>query len=311
MPIKLKGKLGFAFALFIELSVSWAGFKVEKTSINNAHEGPVCVLSQNRLYFTTLPDYQRAHNEIHYLDLKDLTEHQFIHEANMANGMILSRQGEALLVAEQGRKQQQGGISKIDLTTKARTLLVSSFKKIPFNSPNKLIQTSTGLIIFSDPDYGYFQGFKPKPSLKNGLYAYDPLLKQLRSLSYRYKMPHGLALSFDKSILYLSDTAALNGRDPYNPKASHQVFKLRLAQQSIRSSTLFLNVTPGIPDGLLTYKNKSLLVAAGNGLQHFNEQGRLVETIPLEKGAVNLTSCGNNIFVTSPSGLYILRENSA
>lgn len=86
-PIKMRKATVVFWGVLLGISFSAVAESLQKVSSTNAHEGPVCVSSQNRLYFTTLPDYQKAHNEIHYLDLNDLTIHPFIKEANMANGM--------------------------------------------------------------------------------------------------------------------------------------------------------------------------------------------------------------------------------
>ncbi|MCL1127014.1 hypothetical protein [Shewanella surugensis] len=79
----------------------------------NAHEGPVYVASQNRLYFTTKPNLvsQSPNTAIHYLTLVDLKVSSFITFANMANGMSLSLDRKGLLVAEQGTKTTLGVIS--------------------------------------------------------------------------------------------------------------------------------------------------------------------------------------------------------
>ena len=110
------------WGVLLGLSFSALGERLQKLSSTNAHEGPVCVSLQKRLYFTTFPDYRSAYNEIHYLDLDDFTIHPFIKDANMANGMSFDKETQSLLVAEQGTKNKKGCISRISLNTKKRTV---------------------------------------------------------------------------------------------------------------------------------------------------------------------------------------------
>ena len=139
----------------------------------DAHEGPVVVPSQNRLYFTSVPDRSADDPSIaiRYVDLDTLAVETFKPRSNMANGMWLTRDGSALLVAEQGTMDSPGGISRIDIDSGERQVLVDSFEGKPFNSPNKVIEASNGWIYFSDPDYGANQGFKPPPQLPQAVYA--------------------------------------------------------------------------------------------------------------------------------------------
>lgn len=74
----------------------------EKVVSTNAHEGPVCVTTHNRLYFATKPTFQQGvtpHTSIMYLDLATQKVHTFIADANMTNGMWLAPGGQALLAA--------------------------------------------------------------------------------------------------------------------------------------------------------------------------------------------------------------------
>lgn len=65
----------------------------------------------------------------------------FIDKANMANGMVLNNQKTHFIVAEQGNVHTPSSISKINLSTKKRVVIVSDYKGKPFNSLNKVIET--------------------------------------------------------------------------------------------------------------------------------------------------------------------------
>ncbi|WP_267257294.1 hypothetical protein [Coxiella endosymbiont of Ornithodoros maritimus] len=41
-------------------------------------------------------------------------------------------------------------------------------------------------------------------------------------------MPYGLALSANETILYIGDTGAIDGKNPYNPRSAHDIFSAYL-----------------------------------------------------------------------------------
>jgi len=64
------------------------------------------------------------------------------------NGLLLARGG--LVVADCGNR----AIARIDLQTRARTLLCTHYQGRRFNSPNDLVLAPDGAIYFTDPPYG-------------------------------------------------------------------------------------------------------------------------------------------------------------
>lgn len=189
-------------------------------------------------------------------------------------------------------------------------MLVDNFHGLPFNSPNKLIQARSGIIYFSDPDYGYYQGFKPKPQLMNAIYAFNPKSKKIVEISERFIMPHGLALSPDQKKLYIGATSAVDGRDPYNIHLFHDIYVAYLTNAyHISKIRHFLEISPGIPDGFITTP-RGLYIAAGNGVQYYSYAKKLMKLFPINHGAVNLTQCNNTLYVTANHALYKIPINA-
>ena len=273
----------------------------------NAHEGPVVVPSQGRLYYTTKPDFSASdtHILIRYLDLANNTVSTFRPRSNMANGMWLSRDGKALLVAEQGSFDSRGAISLITLTDGKREVLVDEYQNKPLNSPNKVIESSSGWIYFSDPDYGHNQGFKPPPQLPMAIYAHDLLTGKTVRLSKEFVRPHGLALSPDENILYVGDTDAIDGKNSYDPKRTHEILKAKLsAPDRLNSIEHLITVPVGIPDGFVTSPNGELFVAAGDGVRHYSSSGELLDLMAIPNGAVNLTLSDGILYITADTAIY-------
>ena len=309
----LERRVVAAFALLVMLAVPQPANADEaiETSIlvrTDAHEGPVVVPHQNRLCFTTKPDFQSddTHIAIRYVDLDTLKVGTFLPRSNMANSMWLSADGAALLVAEQGTMDTLGAISRINLADGTRDVIVDSFEGKPFNSPNKIIQSSTGWIYFSDPDYGANQGFKPAPKLPMAVYAHDPSTGTTHRLTTQLARPHGLALSLDEKILYVSDTAAVDGKHPYNPDRSHSILSAPLeAPDRLGRFSEVLSVPVGIPDGfIVTPPDGDLWVCAGDGLRHYRSDGTLKARYQTGGPVFDVTRHGNDIYSTADTAIW-------
>ena len=274
----------------------------------DAHEGPVVVPELNRLYFTSVPDFAAAdtHIAIRYVELDMLVVETFIPRSNMANGMWLTQDGTALLVAEQGTRETPAAISRIRLSDGHRDVLVDSYDGKPFSSPNKVIEARSGWIYFSDPDYGYNQGFKDAPALPMAVYAYNPATGETIRLTTDVARPHGLALSLDESVLYIGDTDAIDGKNPYDPNRSHDILSAPLiAPDEIGPLREVLSVPVGIPDGFVVVAPQGdLWVAAGDGLRRYAEDGQFIELLPIEGGVFNVTQFGDKLYATGNTKIW-------
>lgn len=273
----------------------------------DAHEGPVVVPSQNRLYFTSVPDFASddTHIAIRYVDLDTKEVDTFLPRSNMANGMWLTKEGDALLVAEQGTLDTPAAISRIRLSDGHREVLVDSYDGKHFNSPNKVIEASNGWIYFSDPDYGHNQGFKPAPELPMAVYAFDPQTGETVVLTTDVDRPHGLALSPDETLLYIGDTDAIDGINPYDPNRSKDIWSAPLlTPDTIGPLENVLSVPEGIPDGFIVTEDGDLWVAAGDGLRRYSADGEFIELYPVEGGIFNVTQHGNELFLTADTAIW-------
>ena len=139
----------------------------------DAHEGPVYILGEDALYFTTLPQTHDApapgtpYAAIKRLALDGLTfpvdpSRLSVLQApvHMPNGMTLGHD-ESLVVCEQGTRAEHARISRVDPRTGQADSLVDRWGGLRLNSPNDVVVRGDGTIWFTDPSYGYLQGFIP------------------------------------------------------------------------------------------------------------------------------------------------------
>ena len=143
----------------------------------DAHEGPVYVPGENALYFTTVPraadppEAAEPRAAIRRLALDgcgfpaDPSRLSTLPApVHMPNGMTLGHDGH-LVVCEQGTRSERARISRVDPRTGRVDTLVDSWGGLRLNSPNDVVVRRDGTIWFTDPSYGYRQGFRTLPDL--------------------------------------------------------------------------------------------------------------------------------------------------
>ena len=279
----------------------------------NAHEGPVYVRKENALYFTTvpvttnIPSFGDRNVAIKRLDVASGKVSTFVAEANMANGMTLARDGR-LLICEQGSLETKARISRMDLKTKQTESVVDHWFGLPFNSPNDVVEKSDRTIWFTDPAYGYLQGFRPKPLVSNFVYRYDPADGSTTVVADSFKKPNGLCFSPDESILYINDSAAIEGPNTYYVDLPHHILAFDVADGThLVNERLFAVVTPVIPDGLKVDREGRVYSSSGTGVQVFDTKGKILGEI-LAGGVANFCFGGpgnNMIFMMCDTAINI------
>lgn len=121
------------------------------------------VSGEDALYFTSVPR-PGPRVDIKRLDLGSLTVSVLRPDACAANGMALGHDGRLVVCEQIG-----GAIAAVDPSSGERELLADGF-----NSPNDVVVKSDGTIWFTDPSYGWLQGFRPRPRLRDAVHCLDP-----------------------------------------------------------------------------------------------------------------------------------------
>jgi gluconolactonase len=260
----------------------------------NAHEGPVYVPGEHALYFTT----PRPRVDIKRLDLETGETSVVRPDAGVANGMTLMPDGR-LLVCE----QDPARLTLVDRRSGRVQVLVDSWNGLSLNSPNDVVRKSDGSIWFTDPSYGYLQGFRPEPEVADQVYRYDPDCAQLDAVADSFHKPNGLAFSPDESLLYVTDNGA-----PHHILAFDVLDGRRLG-----SPRVFAVGTRGDhPDGLKVDADGRVYASATGGIQVFDPSGGLIREIDLH-GTVNFTFGGPDrdvLYVTTDDAVWAVQTDS-
>ena len=260
----------------------------EKLVEVDAHEGPV--VADGALYFTTVP--RDGTVAIKRLDLKTLESTIVVARTRRANGMTLAADG-SLLVCEQGTLSERARIARLDLATGELETVVDEWRGLPLNSPNDVVQSSDEAIWFTDPSYGFLQGFRPEPALGDYVYRHDPATGRTSVVADGFDKPNGLAFAPDEHVLYVGDSEG-----PHHVVAYDVVMKRRL-----QNRRLFAVITPGYPDGIKVDASGRVFVSSASGVQVFSRDGDELGEIPVP-GAVHFAFAGNRLLIVNDSAVW-------
>jgi gluconolactonase len=295
------------------------GASLELVAETDAHEGPVYIPGQDALYFTTLP---RPGNTpapgtpravIKRLALNGLSfpvdgsrPSVLPADVHVPNGMALGQDG-FLVVCEQGTRSEHARISRVDPVTGQVEGLVDGWGGLRLNSPNDVVVRYDGTIWFTDPSYGYLQGFRPEPQLGDYVYRFDPRSGRLSVVADCFDKPNGLAFSPDERVLYITDSGANQEQGSYYVQRPHHILAFDVRDGThLAGDRLFAVTTPGFPDGLKVDRGGRVYASSPSGVLVYSPAGDLIGQISVP-GAVNFTfggPAGDVLFITTDTAIW-------
>jgi len=285
----------------------------------DAHEGPVYIPGEDALYFTTVPrapaipapgEPQAAIKRLSLDGLSLPVDPSRLSTlavpVHMPNGMTLGQDGR-LVVCEQGTQSAPAQISRVDPLTGQVDTLADNWHGLRLNSPNDVVVRRDGTIWFTDPSYGYRQGFRPEPQAGDYVYRFDPRSGRLSVVADSFDKPNGLAFSPDEQILYVTDSGANIEPGSYHVGRPHHVVAFDVLDgRHLGPGRLFAVTTPGFPDGIKVDRAGRVYASASSGVQVFSPDGDLIGQIVLA-GAVNFTFGGPGgqvLFITTDTAIW-------
>lgn len=211
--------------------------------------------------------------------------------SNNANGNTLDLEGRLTTAEHSGRR--------VSVTEKDGTVrtVVDVFEGKKLNSPNDVVAKADGTYWFTDPDYGLGNNSKEQPG--NYVYRFDPRTKSTAAVVKDFDKPNGLCFSPDEKKLYIADS----GR----PKHI-RVFEVQ-SGGTLDSGKVFCTIDKGGPDGIRCDNAGRIWSSAGDGVQVFAPDGKLIGKILVPESPANLCfggPGGKTLYITARKSLYAI-----
>ncbi|KAG1742574.1 hypothetical protein EDD22DRAFT_1006639 [Suillus occidentalis] len=185
------------------------------------------------------------------------------------------------------------------------TILLDNFLGRQFNSLNDVkILPGTDIIFFTDPAYGWFNGFRPEPMLPSQVYRFDPSTGQVRVVADQFAQPNGIAFTPDGKNVYITDTGVFEGFLGANSTRPTTIYKFDVDSrtQSFKNRRVFAYSDSGAPDGIQLDTMGNVYSGCGDGIHVWNTEGTLIGKFYLNSTTPQLTF--------TKSGLVLLKETT-
>ncbi len=265
-------------------------------------EGPVYFAETDTLLFSDIPN-----NRMMQWRRGDGAS-EFLRPAEFTNGHIRDGDGHLVSCEHGGRRV----IRRFEDGTVE--VIADSYDGKRLNSPNDLVVASDGAIWFTDPPYGIassVEGYKAKSELgANYVFRVDPQTGAPAVVADDFDKPNGLAFSADEKILYIADSGAIMGAsDPgFDAAAPHHIRAFDVVDgRTLANGRLFVDIEPGVPDGLRVDTGGFVWTSAGDGVHCYAPDGTLYGKILLPEVAANLTFGGPDggyLFIAATTSIY-------
>ncbi|WP_372625952.1 SMP-30/gluconolactonase/LRE family protein [Arsukibacterium sp.] len=220
-----------------------------------------------------------------------------------ANGLIFNDK-QQLVLAQHGDRRL-AILTEVQDGQPRYQKLVNHYQGKLLNSPNDLVQHSSGAYYFTDPPYGLKGGDKSaqKQLMANAVYRLAPdgtLTAQITHLN----RPNGLAFSPDEKWLYVANSES---------SAAHWWRYAVASDGSLGPAELFFDATGytktsrGLPDGLKVLPTGHLLATGPGGVWVFTKEGKHLGTIQTGVAAANVALTPDNRYLYITATNYLLR----
>jgi gluconolactonase len=265
-------------------------------------EGPVWFAETETLLFSDIPNNRMMAWR------RDTGAREFLKPAEFTNGHIRDHDGHLVSCEHGGRRIIRR------LADGTVEVIADNYQGKRLNSPNDLVMSSDGAIWFTDPPYGILsdvEGYKSDSELgANYVFRIDPDTGDLAIVADDFDKPNGLAFSPDETILYIADSGAIMGASEpgFNADAPHHIRAFDVVDgRRLTNSRLFVDIEPGVPDGLRVDMAGFVWTSAADGVHCYSPGGDLYGKVLLPEVVANLTfggPDGTTLFIAATSSIY-------
>lgn len=211
-----------------------------------------------------------------------------------------------LLFCNEGDFQHYSGLVSVDPVTNQSEVILNNFLGRNFSSVNDVRQHPiTGDLWFTDAAYGYFQYFRPIPTIMRQVYRFRPTTGEIQVVADGFTEGNGLEFSPDLKTLYVSDTGAQGFEKNFTRPATIYAFDI-VDQTRLENRRMFAYVDNGFPDGVHTDTDGNVWASCGDGLHVWNPQGNLLGKIWVGVESNNFAFLPGKVIVFTNSQLWIV-----
>ncbi|GMG53387.1 unnamed protein product [Aspergillus oryzae var. brunneus] len=189
-------------------------------------------------------------------------------------------------------EQSPSGLYLMSTTPPYTTkLLKEDFYGRPFSSVNDVVVHSDGSIWFTDPTYGFEQGYRPKPSLPSQVYRWNTVNGNTRVMADGFGKPNGICFSPDEKTVYVTDTHWLHGDGSTDDQRVSSIYAFDVSiyhgEPFLTNRRLFAMADKGIPDGIKCDLEGNVYSGCGDGINVWSPGGVLLGRILIDSGVAN------------------------
>ncbi len=185
-------------------------------------------------------------------------------------------------------------------------VLADSYGGRELNSPNDVITTRDGRILFTDPTYGRGGEHGVRREITqdtSAVYSIDPDTGGLTRVCEGFESPNGLCLTEDESSLFVNDTTR------------RLIRRFAFGPGHLGDGEVWATVTgegAGAPDGMKIDSAGYLWCTAPGGVQAFAPDGTCLGTVLVPEKVANFTWGGadlRTLYLTAGTSLFSRRVN--
>jgi gluconolactonase len=286
------------------------------------HEAGIYFKPQNALYVTSNYNVNTTKDNINItivsLDDYSITSTQFPHlwEANGGTSWYPPGANQTSTPPEQvycdeGDFEHPSSLVAVDPATNKSRIIIDNFMGRAFSSPNDVRQHPlTGDLWFTDADYGYYQYFRPAPTIPKQVYRFDPTTGTVQVVADGFVESNGLEFSPDLKTLYVTDTGAQEFTANYTRPATIYAYDV-IDQKRLANRRTFAFADKGFPDGIHCDTEGNVWAGCGDGVHVWNPEGILLGKIFIGEVSNNFAFAPGKVFVFSNYRLWVVENIKA